>query len=123
MSLDHEQDAQQAVLPVGAQDTLARPERAAGRVYCRCGADVTDSRRPHQVARSYVADGVAFDSDDEVPVFGWRCERCARVLALDPHNPDASIDLGPGSGWLAVDATLADGSRGPVIVPSEVVLR
>lgn len=122
MSLD-QQDPQQSVLPIGTRDDLARADRTAGRVYCGCGADVTDTRRPHQVRRSFVSDGAALDSDDEVPVFGWRCERCHRVLALDPHNPDAEIDLGPGSGWLAVDATLADGSRGPVIVPSEVVLR
>ena len=122
MSLDHEQDPQQAVLPVGAQDILSRADRAAGRVWCPCGADVTETRRPHQIRRSYVADGVALDSDDHVPVFGWRCERCSRVLALDPHDPDADIDLGPGSGWLAVEADVGD-AHGHVIVPSEVVLR
>jgi len=121
MSLDAP-DPAQAVLPIGARDDLGRPEHAHRRVLCpNCGEDVTDTRKPHRVERTYLADHVAVDAGlEEVPVYGWRCDYCARVLALDPHSADN--DLGPGAGWLAVEADLAAGARGHVLVPTKVIL-
>jgi len=115
-------DVAQAVLPVGAVDDLDRPHVQHHRVLCSgCERDVSDTRKAHRVGRTYLADHVAVDVDaEQVPVFGWYCDYCHRVLALDPNRTDD--ELGPGAGWLAVDATLANGHRGHVLVPSEVVL-
>ena len=121
MSLN-DPDAAQAVLPVVAVDDLDLPYVRHHRVLCSgCERDVADTRKAHRVGRTYLADHVAVDVDTEkIPVFGWRCDYCHRVLALDPNRTDD--DLGPGAGWLAVEATLANGDRGHVLVPSEVVL-
>jgi len=121
MSFDS--DPQQSVLPIGARDDIGRPVHSGGRVLCDCGRDVSDTQQPHMIERSHLSDAAARDIDhDDVPVFGWRCSVCSRVLALDPHEPEDDLEVGPPQ-WLGVEATLASGQRGHVLVPSEVVLR
>lgn len=118
MSLDSP-DSAQAVLDVGAPDDLGRPEFVGTAVRCWCGRDVSETRKGHHVDRSYVADRAAVDLEGEtIPVFGWRCDACSRVLALDPRSSDSRF--GPGTGWLAVHADLATNS-GFVLVPRRAV--
>lgn len=121
MSLDS--DPAQATLSVGARDDLGRPDHTADAVFCSCGREVSETRKSHRVARSYITEQVAVDEGiDKIPVYGWYCKFCSRVLALDPHSTDHDHDLGPGAGWLTVEADLARGTRGQVLVPTEVVL-
>jgi hypothetical protein len=112
-------DSAQAVLNVGARDDLGRPESVGTAVRCLCGRDVTETRKPHRVDCSYLADRATVDLEaDTIPVFGWRCDVCSRVLALDPSRTDN--EFGPGDGWLTVQADLAT-SSGHVLVPRRAV--
>jgi hypothetical protein len=114
-------DPGQSVLPVGARDDLGRPESLGETVLCGCGREVSETRKPHRVDRSYLPDRATVDvGDEKVPVFGWRCDACSRVLALNPTSTEN--DFGPGAGWLAIDADLA-GGPGHVLVPRRVIHR
>ena len=117
MSLDAP-DPCQATLDVSARDDLGRPVHAGVGVFCSgCDRDVSQSRKAHYIERSYLVDRDVAMGDDTVPVFGWRCEWCHRVLALNPNSSSTTHDLGPGTGWIAVEADLATGDRGHVLVP------
>ncbi len=120
MSLETPEPSQ-ATLDIGTPLELARARTSGLCVRCPgCDRDVSETRKPHRVDQRYLVDHVAGDLPDEVPVFGWKCRHCRRVLALDPSR--SRDDLGPDDGWLAVDATFADGRREAVLVPSEVIL-
>ncbi len=107
------------MLPVGAENDLGRPERFNGALRCGyCEQDVEGTQKAHRVPREYLADHAVVDTGhDEIPVFGFYCRYCSRVLAIDPHSD--TTDLGPGTGWIAVQADLATGDCGPVLVPTQ----
>lgn len=121
MTVRETSDPSQATLEIGAPLELARARTSGYGTRCPdCDRDVSETRKPHRVDQRYLVDHAAGDLPDEVPVFGWKCRHCRRVLALDPDR--ARGDLGPAGGWLAVDATFADGRRDAVLVPTQVIL-
>lgn len=114
-------DLSQATLEIGSPLELARARTSGFGTCCPdCDRDVSETRKAHRVDQRYLVDHAAGDLPEEVPVFGWKCRHCRRVLALDPAR--SRDDLGPGDGWLAVNATFADGRRDAILVPTEVIL-
>lgn len=85
-----------------------------------CGTDVADTRRSHCIDAQYIVDDVAV-LDDEIPVYGWKCNRCHIIMPADPSTRSPRpADVGPADGWLAVEAHLQTGS-GYVLVPQREV--
>lgn len=114
----------QITLPT-AGDTLRRARIVNGhtgyRISCpECGADVADSRRPHTIDASRIADDVDVRGD-EIPVYGWYCDRCDITMPADPTDRGTfPLNVGPTNGWLVVSAQLETGS-GRVLVPQKEV--
>lgn len=78
-----------------------------------CGTNVVESRRSYTIDADRLVDDVD-PVNDEIPVYGWHCQRCHLTRPADPtdrsHRPP---DVGPVDGWIVVDAQLATRS-GPV---------
>lgn len=113
----------QTFLPT-ADDTPERPAIKTGNtviVNCpKCGVDVSGTRRPHRIDSRHIADDVEV-KDDDIPVYGWRCERCRIVLPIDPSRQSpVNCSLGPANGWIAVQAQLRD-ETARVLVPQKEV--
>lgn len=108
-----------------AGDTLRRARIVDGytgyRISCpECSADVADSRRPHTIDASRITDDVDVRGD-EIPVYGWYCERCDVTMPADPTDRGRfPLNIGPTNGWLVVNAQLEIDS-GCVLVPQKEV--